>query len=83
MSHRVRVWLFCVILVSTTGCGLNAPNWLRPGSVPYQQSRANYHDPYVDGDAGPPVPSARPRSFAEPRSEAVRSSAFRDAFWGI
>jgi hypothetical protein len=82
MNHQVRVWLFCLILLGIAGCGLNRPNWLSPGSVPYQQSRATYHDPFVDVDAGPPVPSARPRSFSEPRSEPVRSTAFRDAFWG-
>lgn len=83
MIQRVRVWLFGIALVGTTGCGLTAPSWLRPGSVPYQQSRANYHDPYVDSDAGPSVRSARPRSFSEPRSEPVRSSAFREAFGGF
>jgi hypothetical protein len=83
MNRGARVWLFCIVLMMTTGCGLNTPNWLRPGSVPYQQSRANYHDPYVDDDAGPPVPSARPRSFTQPRAEPVRSTAFRDAFGGF
>jgi hypothetical protein len=82
MNRRVCVALVCFVLVGSAGCGLNRPNWLQPGSVPYQQSRANYHDPYVDSDAAPPVLSARPRSFSDPRAEAVRSSAFRDAFWG-
>jgi hypothetical protein len=34
----------------------------------------------VDDDAGPEIPSARPRAFSQPRSEPVRATAFRDAF---
>jgi hypothetical protein len=55
------------------GCKVGRPNWWNPGSAPAQQHRATIYDPYADNDAGPEIVGARPREFAKPRPEAVRS----------
>lgn len=83
MCQRFWTWLLCGLLIGICGCTLSRPKWLDPGSVGYQQSRASYHDPYADRDAGPVIIGGRPRDFRYPRSEPVRSSAFRDTFGGF
>ena len=70
-------WLtrFALLLLATglTGCAVDRPNWLNPGTVPEQQRRAGLHDPYADVDAGPEVVGGRPREFQKPRPEPVRA----------
>ena len=83
MSRSLIASIVCAFVIMSSGCGLSRPNWLNPGNVNYQQSRASYHDPYSDADAAPQILGGRPRSFDKPRSEPVRSSAFRDAFGGF
>jgi hypothetical protein len=66
------------LVVAATGCGLRAPQWLRPGPERWQRERAAIHDPYADTDAGPQVIGGRPRDFQYQRPEAVRSRQFMD-----
>ena len=63
VSRWSRWGLLSGVLVVAGGCRLNCPNWLNPGSIPYQQSRATYHDPYPDDDAAPEVSAVRPGPF--------------------
>lgn len=80
MSHWFRLPILACLLVGLCACNVSRPNWCQPGTLSYQKSRATYHDPYADNDAGTPVDGGRPRDFENPRSEPVRSAAFRDAF---
>jgi len=70
--------LFLAIFVVATGCNLAPPRILRPGPGPYQQQRATVHDPYPDVDLAPAFDGGRPRSFATPQSEPVRSKPWYD-----
>lgn len=62
-----------LLMFTCNGCKVARPSWWNPGSAPVQQQRAAVFDPYVDNDAGPDVVGGRPREFAKPRPEPVRS----------
>lgn len=73
MRARVLFITIAWISLNSSGCGLRRPFERPPGTFEQQQREAAQHDPYADNDAGPEIVGARPREFAKPRSEPVRS----------
>jgi hypothetical protein len=73
----MRKSICCAIglLLAATGCNpsIAKPNWLHPGSLRYQQWRAEIFDPYPQPDIGPPVVGSRPPQFATPAPEPQRN----------
>lgn len=57
---------------------MQMPDWSNPGTMAQQQARATYHDPYADTTAAPEIVGGRPREFAKPAAEPVRSRGFRN-----
>ena len=78
MSKRQIFVFLAAALFCSPGCGLNRPNFRWPGTVHKQQTRATFHDPYADQNAGPNADGFRPRDFSQPRSEPVRAQVLRD-----
>ena len=65
------VVLVCGVLVSAIGCRSTAmPSLFHPGPEKYQQTRAEYYDPYPSTKAGPEMVGSRPLDYEIPRSEA-------------
>lgn len=62
-----------LLLLSTTGCYVEPPIIFNPGDLKYQRTRAGRYDPFPDPQAGPAIPEARPREYANPPPEASRS----------
>ncbi len=56
--------------------------WAHPGTIQQQRTRAIVHDPYPDQDAGTEIDGGRPRDFAQPLAEPVRSRMFMDSRYG-
>jgi hypothetical protein len=73
MRAQILALLIAWISMNLFGCGLRRPFERAPGTTVQQQYDAAQHDPYADNDAGPEVVGGRPREFAKPRSEPVRS----------
>jgi hypothetical protein len=76
-----RLLLSIGLLALLTGSGCYRPNFLHPGSAPYQRHQATLHDPYPDGDAAPEITGGRPRDFQNPLPEPVRNRWLRDSWW--
>ena len=77
-----RWWLILLLASVTAGCGYERPFARRPpGSVDYQRTAAQLHDPYPDPDAGPAIVGGRPREFQKPLAEPVRNSWLWDNWW--
>lgn len=53
---------------------IQRPNWTSPGTIRQQQRRATLHDPYADNTVGPEIVGGRPREYARPPAEPVRST---------
>ena len=73
MKKVCAVALVCTFLVSTIGCNVAPPSFLRPGTAAQQQHRAEDFDPYPENDVAPPVVGSRPLGFKKPRTEVERS----------
>lgn len=67
--------------VSTQQPGSGFAPTTASSAVRQQQAAASRWDPYADVDAGPEIVGGRPRDFARPASEPVRSDGFRDTRW--
>ena len=70
----MKPFLFSLIaLVVTAGCrGTAMPDLFHPGPEKYQQSRAEYFDPYPSTDAGPEMVGTRPLEYQNPTPEVER-----------
>lgn len=69
----IRRVLFLAAAVLAVGCQLEPPAIFNPGDLDYQRARAHRYDPFPDPQAGPAIPEARPREFANPPPEASRA----------
>ena len=72
MRGILSLLVLSAVLPACSGC-LALPNLEHPGSVDYQQARAQRFEPYPDNDLGPPVAGARPREYQDPRAEVTRA----------
>jgi len=87
MSRPVPLSLLLLVFglgaaILFSGCAGSRWNLFQPGTVQQQQLRATVHDPYSDQDAGPEVVGGRPRDYAQPLPEPVRSRIYADSWWG-
>jgi hypothetical protein len=85
-DYFMRLGLIACLLLAlpSVGCagGGLFYNWFHPGTVQQQRFRATLHDPYSDKDLGPEVVGGRPRDFARPLPEPVKSRYLQDSYWG-
>ena len=64
----LRTWAVLSIALIPTG----RPQFVGPGSAPYQQHQAQQFDPYPETNIGPSVEGGRPEGFTAPVAEPYR-----------
>jgi hypothetical protein len=83
MGRRCLLFVLCtVLLAATVGCRVSWPQLFSPGTLQQQRAKATVHDPYADNSAGPAVDGARPREFARPQADPVRTQSLWDRIRG-
>lgn len=78
MKYLFPLLVAALLLASAGGCRGYGPFQRPPGSLQQQRLSATVHDPYPDSDAGPDVVGGRPREFAKPNAEPVRSRPLKE-----
>ena len=78
MRLALRILACCLLAATVCGCtGIAGPNWCTSGPARDQRAKANFHDPYPDREAGPPIADARPREFDRPFAQPLSSQLER------